>query len=501
MKPSPELIRLVDKCLSKRITRTEMARLEELLEDENALRYYLEIADIEGNLPLALDAGVELGAPSNTHSLFSRFKKPLTLAAAAIVIFFGGVFSGKQLAAPTGPPAENLANTSSEPYYSDNAAAITSLIGVTWEGDAPNSIRLSNNSDAIAMKSGLMELTFKSGVRSLIEGPAVIRVTGDNMAELSRGRMVADVPKGAEGFTVEYPDGKVVDLGTEFAINVPQDQKGAEVGVFRGEVEIYDRKQNTPRKILENHAVVQISGSRNPFASIPFHRDEYIRELPTREFPWELPKKASSKPTTLDFDVSHLVWKAGDYRAVIKWMQGHDALVIHKADLLLNGNVITSDNHIGRTGQFNQTTNNTYSFKISERQHKKGRWTLRITVRSDIRRGKSLGSFSPDSSGILLFEDSQSIQTTDASFVGTWEYHHNGKAHRRVFTSDHRAQLIIEGKKTASHDNATWKVENGILILSIVEPHGIIHELHLLRNDRELVFVNCPYRNAIKVNP
>ena len=333
MKPSPELIQLVDQCLSGEISQAEMTRLEELLSDDDALRYYLDIVRVEGDIPLALDSepvGDMSSSPASNviiPSAFPRWIKPLSLAAAAVVLFSFGFFMGNKPASSN----QNLTDTSIQNNStSSSSAVITSLVGVTWDGDAPDSLNLGKHSKAIAIESGLVELTFASGVKSLIEGPAVIHITGDNSAQLDNGRLVADVPKGAEGFTVNYPEGKVIDLGTEFAMNVPIDQKGAEVGVFRGEVEVYDKHQNKPLKIIENHAVTQVSGAEHPFTSIPFQRENYIRTLPTREFSWQLSKEISASPDVFEYDVSHLVWKSGDYRAVIKWMKGNDALIINR---------------------------------------------------------------------------------------------------------------------------------------------------------------------------
>lgn len=505
MKPTAELITLVDKCLSQKLSRVEMAQLEQLLEDDANLSYYLGIADVEGAIPYALGAGVMVqSSQSSEAGLLKRIVRPLSLAAAAVIIFSTGVYIGS-------PPADQSdisAHSNSDhlplpPESGGKAAAITSLVGVTWENEAPESIQLTKDSDAIAFESGIVEISFKSGVRSLVEGPAMIRITGDNSAILDRGRMVTEVPKGAEGFTVEYPDGKVVDLGTEFAMHVPQNQHGAEVGVFRGEVEIYDRKQNIPLKILENHAVVQIAGSNNPFASIPFHRDQFIRELPSSEFPWKLSEAQSQKPNILEFDVSHLVWRSGTYRTILKYMHGSDGLHIHKAELLLNDQIICSDVHLGTTGVSLSTRDNSYVFDIPESKHQKGQWTVRVTADPSPRGKQPAGTFSPNSSGIMIFKDPRTTKDTHSSFIGTWEYQHNGDIHRRVFTADHRAEYYFNGKKTAIFNSATWEIKDGVLILNI-EPHrkgdpATHQELHLLKNEKELIFVNRPYRNALKV--
>lgn len=498
MKPTAELITLVDKCLARKLSRVEMAELEQLLENDDNLRYYLEVTEVEGNLPYALEAGVTLAPPKERSNIIKSFIRPLSIAAAAAVTFYAGYFTASR-------PQDDasIAAGQDTPQHSENAAAITSLVGVRWENTPPDSIQLSKESEALAFTSGVVELSFSSGVRSLVEGPAVVRITGDNSAILERGRMVSDVPKGAEGFTIEYPEGKVVDLGTEFAIHVPQNQLGAEVGVFRGEVEIYDHKQNTPLRILENHAVVQISGARNPFASIPFHRDQFIRELPSSEYPWKLSEHRTTEPEILTFDVSHLVWRPGAYRSIVKYMQGIDVLQIYKAELFLDGQLVSSDSHAGSTGNFLNTTENTYTFHVPEEIHKKGKWTIQLTAGPRARGGLKPGHFTPDSSGIMLFEASSPSSSKDEAFVGIWEYRHNGDIHRRVFTADHKAKYYFNGQETTIFDAATWEVQDGILILTIppsnAEDPPTHKEQHLLKDEEELIFVNRPYRNALKV--
>lgn len=403
MKPTQQLVNLVDKRLSNHISRVEMAQLEELLKCDDALQYYLEIAGIEGDLPLALASAEKITVTQASKAAFRCWSWWITTAAAAAIFFFIGLYSGKRV--DFHPSANHVTNTQSGERPIGSGAVITSLMGVTWEGSTPDFIKIPNNGETISIKSGLIQLTFDSGVRSIIEGPASIKVTGGNSAEFFKGRLVADVPKGAEGFTVVYPDGKVVDLGTEFAMNVPQDQKGAEVGVFRGEVQVYDKNQNKPLMLVENEAVVQTFGSISPFASIPFERENFIRELPSREFPWALPTEPSPNPSLFEFDVSHLVWKSGTYRAIFKYMKGVDALVITEAQLLRDGMIIASDKHFGRTGLFERTVDNIFTFSISENQYKKGKWTLRVTAKPDAKGRPPLGTFSPDSSGILLFEE------------------------------------------------------------------------------------------------
>ena len=71
----------------------------------------------------------------------------------------------------------------------------------------------------------------------VIEGPATLAIETARRAHLAIGRLVAHVPAAARGFTVASPSVTVVDLGTEFGLDV--DAAGtSEVQVFQGKVEL-----------------------------------------------------------------------------------------------------------------------------------------------------------------------------------------------------------------------------------------------------------------------
>lgn len=88
----------------------------------------------------------------------------------------------------------------------------------------------------ITLNQGVAELELPSGVKAIIEGPATFRLTGKNRLDLTGGHSWFRVPKGAEGFTVTAPRFEVVDLGTEFGIDLREDLP-ASVHVLAGKVE------------------------------------------------------------------------------------------------------------------------------------------------------------------------------------------------------------------------------------------------------------------------
>ncbi|WP_395744923.1 LamG-like jellyroll fold domain-containing protein [Prosthecobacter sp.] len=85
--------------------------------------------------------------------------------------------------------------------------------------------------------SGRLTLAFLSGVSVHIEGPADLTLQDSERITCRRGNVRTHVNKGAEGFTIETPGGAVVDLGTEFGVNVEGEGK-TQVMVYQGQAEL-----------------------------------------------------------------------------------------------------------------------------------------------------------------------------------------------------------------------------------------------------------------------
>jgi len=103
----------------------------------------------------------------------------------------------------------------------------------------------------LALKTGVVQITYDSGTRVVLEGPAEYRVgtrvkgtkaqreKGFNSGYLKVGKLVARVEgKKAKGFIVETPSRtRVEDLGTEFGVEVREDG-AAKFVVLRGAVDL-----------------------------------------------------------------------------------------------------------------------------------------------------------------------------------------------------------------------------------------------------------------------
>lgn len=90
--------------------------------------------------------------------------------------------------------------------------------------------------------AGVAEIDFFCGATLIVEGPAVLDVRSDWSVQLIEGRLRANVPPAARGFVVQAADSDIVDLGTEFAVEVTA--ANARVEVIDGEVKLQGGKHD-----------------------------------------------------------------------------------------------------------------------------------------------------------------------------------------------------------------------------------------------------------------
>jgi hypothetical protein len=137
---------------------------------------------------------------------------------------------------------------------------ITGMVDCRWAGSMTETI----HSDVVCvgrkyvLVSGLMEITYDTGAKVILQGPATYEVQSNDSGYLSFGKLTARVEKkdsgsGVQGsesthpssfiphpsslFSVRTPTAVVTDLGTEFGVEVSKE--GATTShVFRGSVRV-----------------------------------------------------------------------------------------------------------------------------------------------------------------------------------------------------------------------------------------------------------------------
>jgi hypothetical protein len=127
----------------------------------------------------------------------------------------------------------------------------------------------------LKIETGVAEITFNSGARVFLEGPAVFEVESPDRAYLERGRLTAEVPKPATGFVINTPRVNVVDIGTRFGVSV-DDLGDTEVHVMQGIVEVSRLTGNAVPMIVEEGLAVRADGrTRSELQVIEYAGDQF----------------------------------------------------------------------------------------------------------------------------------------------------------------------------------------------------------------------------------
>jgi hypothetical protein len=135
---------------------------------------------------------------------------------------------------------------------------LSKAIDVVWSGNTPQPVvNEILKGGPLAFEKGVIEIDFFSGATVIVEGPASLNIESDWRLELARGRMRATVPPAARGFVVTAAGAEIIDLGTEFALQV--EANSARVKVIEGEIEL--RGRNKKNKHLFTGDLATLAGS------------------------------------------------------------------------------------------------------------------------------------------------------------------------------------------------------------------------------------------------
>ncbi len=218
-----------------------------LRSDESARAYYVEHQLIGAALQFDAEAGLNAAevAPGSTgrkKNSRSRITGLLAIAATGLVLcgLASGVlfqmFFGENVVA-VGPGGSGQRGAKSPEVTSSGVALVTRLVDVEFaRPNAGFDVGDALSTGKFNIQSGLAQIEFFCGATLVIEGPAEFELKSASLARVFSGRMRAQVPPAARGFSLEVNDMKVVDLGTEFGVSVSGGV--ADIQVFDGEVEL-----------------------------------------------------------------------------------------------------------------------------------------------------------------------------------------------------------------------------------------------------------------------
>lgn len=113
--------------------------------------------------------------------------------------------------------------------------------------------------DDFNLAEGSVEFITATGARVVVEAPAAFQFQSAQRLGVTHGKVSADVPPSAKGFTVLTPDGNAVDLGTKFGVDVPP-VGAAEIHVFQGKVIAQATGANSKQSLHGGEALTMASG-------------------------------------------------------------------------------------------------------------------------------------------------------------------------------------------------------------------------------------------------
>jgi hypothetical protein len=238
----PELHRLFIAKADGTITSEEHERLAGLLKDSaDARREWFAFQDAEAGL-LAWSQRETLqrgelpveASPGRTRA--RSHMKLMLLGSMAAGIVIGAVTWAlwPQGAERLSPSGSNIA-TRGEATTSA-VAVLTRGVDLVWEeGATAPAVDEPLSPGELRLRSGVAEIEFFQGARLCMEGPATIRLVSAGEAFCTSGRFSAEVPSQARGFRIGTPKGELVDLGTEFGLDL--NSAAPALHVFKGEVE------------------------------------------------------------------------------------------------------------------------------------------------------------------------------------------------------------------------------------------------------------------------
>jgi hypothetical protein len=251
-----ELRRLISAWCDGVISEDDFTRLKTTLaSDPQSRAVYLAYMNIQAGVhaeaatleylnsvsPNLCELGGELEPPSKNRS-FPKWK----LAAACVTVVVAGGLALKLMDGGLGVERPSSARTEAALDSSDDAKATDRLARIIraskdceWSLDhaAKTQREVIRSGDMIRVANGVMTLKYDNGSILTLHGPALFEVMSEDCGRILLGKLTAKIAKGAEGFAMLTPRAKVIDLGTEFGIEV--DRVGAtDVVVFEGLVDL-----------------------------------------------------------------------------------------------------------------------------------------------------------------------------------------------------------------------------------------------------------------------
>ncbi|MDI1310998.1 FecR domain-containing protein, partial [Prosthecobacter sp.] len=224
---------LMDDLIDGEISEADFLRLEaEMTVDPAARRAYYD--RIALSMLLKTEANVQTRQPAPMKKQTRYWTRSLVMMAAAVVALLLAV--GVLLQQETAPSEETKAS---------GFAVLAGQAAAVWAQSTSLADGALLPAGPLHLVSGVAQIELFSGVTVIVEGAADFEIVSAMEMNVKQGKVRARVPEPAHGFRMHTSAGEVVDLGTEFAMNVSGEL--SEVHVLDGEVEWHPRTEAMQR--------------------------------------------------------------------------------------------------------------------------------------------------------------------------------------------------------------------------------------------------------------
>lgn len=243
-----QLQQSIDALLDGQISEADFLKLEaELTVNAQARRLYLQRIELDQLLADNYqsdsidDEGdqTEVVSDNSSRVVHQRWRSRtllLTVLAAAACLLFAAGLAWQIFGNGTSNLAAGPGTAADQEQSAIGFAVLSGQDQAVWKDQSFKQGQLVP-SGIQHLEAGLIQLELFSGVQLVIQGNASFAIESPMQVRLLHGKARALVPDAAHGFQLLTSKGQVVDLGTEFAVEV--DKSGTQVEVLEGEVELH----------------------------------------------------------------------------------------------------------------------------------------------------------------------------------------------------------------------------------------------------------------------
>lgn len=165
-------------------------------------------------------------------------------------------------------------------------ATFVDCVDAKWADSNPplrQGMRLTDRSVSHVLASGFAEILFDNHASVIIEGPAEFQLLSREQLDLFYGKIYAIVPPEAIGFIVNSEAGKVIDLGTEFGVDMNTNGT-MELHVLKGKTILAagGESDKTTQEVRAGFAK-RIYGRTHAISSIPCDEKLFVNDIDSKD--------------------------------------------------------------------------------------------------------------------------------------------------------------------------------------------------------------------------